>query len=110
MNTCIHSFITPEPCGRGAINKPFPRQTSVPHGWLCLDHLRQEQNSIPPKRRFRQDLWIGHQKQNMNDEQIVADIIATENLALGMGRIVYYRHGNNDPIYFKTLEPVTEVQ
>jgi hypothetical protein len=104
VNTCIHRFITPEPCGRGAITRPFPRQTSVPHGWLCLDHLRQEQNSIPPKRRQRQEIWIGHQKQNMNDDQIVADVIATDSAAIALSVVATIKHGNFEPVYFRTLE------
>lgn len=73
------------------------------HGLLCYEHYHAQQRSHPQKPRKPQPLWKGLTPQK--DDEIVADIIATDKQAIAEGRIVVVQKGNTDPVFFRTLEP-----
>jgi hypothetical protein len=96
---CVHSFITPDSCGRNT----FTRRT---HGWLCKPHYFEEQASIPPKPRKPSERWLGYRvAQPQTDAEIVADIISADRQAIGIGRVIRVQRGTTDPIYLQLLEP-----
>jgi len=96
-NRCIHDF--PEPCKRVAYNA----KTS---GWLCKDHYYKMQNSIPPKPRQEQPKWKGLVPAFQTDEEIIADIIATDAVSITLGKVVRIKRGTVDPVCLRILEKV----
>ena len=103
--TCIHAFLTPELCGKPALQRP-DKHGKLSNGWLCKEHYRQFQASIPPKPRHSQPKWKGLVPQVQSDEEIIADIIATDATAIALGVVVRKQHGSLEPVYFRTLESV----
>ena len=104
VETCIHASTAPvlravvatdARCGLAALS----RKT---HGFLCANHYRLQQQSIPPKPRMPQPLWKGNLVQR--DEIVIADIIATDKTMIAAGRIVEVRRGRNEPIVLRFLE------
>lgn len=95
---CIHSHFTPEKCGKPA----FTRKT---HGYLCIGHYRQQQESIPAKPRKPQPRWQGLVQPT--DEQVINDIIASDAQAIAEGTVVVIKRGVLDPACLRVLEPPT---
>ncbi len=91
---CIHS--------EGARQCQKPAFTQRTNGWLCLVHYRQQQLSMPAKPRLPQPRWKGLPL--TNDDDIVADIIATDRATLGKGKIVPVRFGSVEPSYVRYHE------
>ena len=90
--SCIHAFVTFDRCGRPL----YSRRT---HGWLCADHYRQQQYSIPPKpRRERGYIPV------MTDDDIIRDIIQTDSEKIAAGVITVVSRGVWEPVQLRLLE------
>jgi hypothetical protein len=100
MANCIHvvAFNGPVPV---ACNKPVFKKS---HGWLCVGHLRAQQNSIPPAPRKPQPQWIGLQYLYASDEKIIADIISSDAKSIAAGTVRSVQFGSVEPIYLRYLE------
>jgi hypothetical protein len=106
-NSCIHQIVT---AGFRAADKTDPACgkpafTKATNGYLCIGHYRQQQQSIPAKVRKAQPKWRGLVPQS--DEQIIADIIASDKRAIENGTIVLVKRGAHDPIVLRLLESPT---
>lgn len=90
MNICIHSER-----GKACTKPTFSNRTN---GWLCFEHYRQQQHSMPPRPRQPQPKWKGLPL--TRDEDIIADIIATDLTMIKRGFEVK-RFGAIEPLYLK---------
>jgi hypothetical protein len=102
-NGCVHGefYTLGTRCGR----PPFTRRT---HGWLCHGHYRDQQETIPPKPRQPQERWKGWQAARpLTDDQIIAEILATDRALIAAGKVVTITRGRTDPVQLRLLESPT---
>lgn len=88
---CIHSE-RGQKCNRPA----FPIRTN---GWLCFEHYRQQQLSMPPRPRKPQPKWKGLPL--TRDEDIIEDILDLDERLIATRPVQRKRFGAIEPLFMR---------